>query len=178
MRGIGRYLKNQAVAPLLFSPKLLKILGNFYERGGVWVLAQAGFILAVLLLAMGFRGAYRKSWMIFAGTAFSVLGLALILAGALALGGNLTPYPKPAKNAHLVSHGVFSLIRHPIYTGVMLSSFGWAQIWQSWPAILMAFSMIPFFNAKARREEEYLRKQFAEYAGYERRVKRFVPRIY
>jgi protein-S-isoprenylcysteine O-methyltransferase Ste14 len=156
----------------------LKILGNFYQRGGVWVLAQAGFMWAVFLLAMGFRRAPRKNWVIFAGIAFTVVGVALIFAGALALGGNLTPYPKPAKNARLVRHGIFSLVRHPIYTGVMLSALGWAQIWQSWPAILMAFSMIPFFNAKARREEHWLRQRFPQYAHYEQRVKRFVPRIY
>jgi protein-S-isoprenylcysteine O-methyltransferase Ste14 len=135
-------------------------------------------MLAVFLLAMRFPGAYRNKWVTFAGTASLIVGVVLILAGALALGGNLTPYPKPSKNARLVSHEIFSLIRHPIYTGVMLSSLGWAQIWQSWPAILMAFSMFPFFNAKARHEEDYLRNQFADYVGYERRVKRFVPWLY
>jgi protein-S-isoprenylcysteine O-methyltransferase Ste14 len=142
------------------------------------VLVQAGLMFVVFLLAVRFPGAYRNTAVMVAGAALLALGAVLILAGALALGRNLTPYPKPSKRGCLVSHGIFSLIRHPIYTGVMLLSFGWAQVWQSWPAILIALCMIPFFNAKARREEHWLRQQFPQYADYEQRVKRFIPWIY
>jgi protein-S-isoprenylcysteine O-methyltransferase Ste14 len=34
---------------------------------------------------------------------------------------------------------------------------------------------MPFFHAKARREEHWLRWQFPEYADYEQRVRRFIP---
>jgi protein-S-isoprenylcysteine O-methyltransferase Ste14 len=39
-------------------------------------------------------------------------------------------------------------------------------------------ALAPLFDAKARREERWLRQKFPEYAGYERRVWRFVPWIY
>lgn len=47
-----------------------------------------------------------------------------------------------------------------------------------WPALLVAAMLIPFFHAKARREERWLREKFPEYAEYERRVRRFIPWIY
>ena len=42
----------------------------------------------------------------------------------------------------------------------------------------MALGLMPFFDAKARREEKWLREKFSEYGEYESRVKRFIPRIY
>ncbi len=52
------------------------------------------------------------------------------------------------------------------------------MVWQSWPAFLAAAMLIPFFHAKARHEERRLREKFPDYAEYERRVRRFIPRIY
>ena len=41
--------------------------------------------------------------------------------------------------------------------------------------MVAATSLIPFFVAKAGREERWLRDQFPEYAEYERQVRRFAP---
>jgi protein-S-isoprenylcysteine O-methyltransferase Ste14 len=61
---------------------------------------------------------------------------------------------------------------------VFCGSVGWALVWRSWPALLAALALAPLFEAKARVEERWLRQQFPEYAGYEQRVRRFVPWIY
>ena len=151
---------------------------NFYERGGPWVLSQGVLLFAVVLLAIRYRGEGCHPVMFISGLIFLCAGIGAGLAGAIALGRNLTPFPKPSGKTLLVKHGIFSLIRHPIYTGVMLASLGWAQVWQSWPALLLALALIPFLDAKARREEYWLRKMFSDYADYERRVRRFIPRVY
>ena len=57
-------------------------------------------------------------------------------------------------------------------------SVGWALVWRSWPALVAALALGPLFDAKARAEERWLRQRFPEYAGYKRRVRRFVPWIY
>ena len=141
-------------------------------------MSQAILLTAVFLLAVRLRGHTQNAAIIIPGIFLLIFGAVLVFAGAIALGRNLTPYPKPSEKARLVQEGVFSVIRHPLYTGVMLMSFGWAQIWQSRPALLMAFALIPFFIAKARREEQWLRKRFAEHRDYQRRVKRFIPQIF
>jgi protein-S-isoprenylcysteine O-methyltransferase Ste14 len=151
---------------------------SFYQRGGLWVLAQGALLFVVIFLAARVRGRARRPVVVFTGAALLGLGAGVIVAGVVALGRNLTPFPKPPENAQLVRRGIFSLIRHPIYSGVMLMSAGWAQLWQSWPALATAMGLIPFFAAKARREEYWLRKRFPEYASYERQVNRFIPRIY
>jgi protein-S-isoprenylcysteine O-methyltransferase Ste14 len=78
----------------------------------------------------------------------------------------------------LVQSGIYQLIRHPLYTAVFCGSVGWALVWRSWPALVAALALAPLFDAKARAEERWLRQQFPEYAGYEQRVRRFVPWIY
>ena len=107
-----------------------------------------------------------------------LVGAGVALAGAMALGRNLTPFPKPSVSAQLVRHGIYAVIRHPLYTSVITVAFGWALVWQSWPALLVAVMLIPFFHAKARHEERWLREKFPDYADYERRVRRFIPWIY
>ena len=114
---------------------------------------------------------------------FSGAGLLLVaagcgIAGTISLGRNLTPFPKPSASSTLVRTGIYGLIRHPLYTAVFCGSVGWALVWQSWPALLAALALAPLFDAKARREERWLRQKFPEYAGYERQVRRFVPWIY
>jgi protein-S-isoprenylcysteine O-methyltransferase Ste14 len=152
-------------------------IGSFYERGGLWLLGQGIVLLAVAVLAVRFRGTAPRRGIAPTGAVLLGLGTGVISAGAIALGRSLTPFPKPSEKAQLVRHGIFSLIRHPLYTGVMLVSVGWALIWQSRPALFVALTLIPFLAAKALREEYWLRKRFPEYARYERHVNRFIPRI-
>ncbi|HEY5741321.1 MAG TPA: isoprenylcysteine carboxylmethyltransferase family protein [Terrimicrobiaceae bacterium] len=151
---------------------------NFVQRGGFWVLSQGLLLLGVVLLAVRFRRERRHLVAVISGGILLTIGTGVALTGAIALGRNITPFPKPSEKAQLVRHGIFSLIRHPIYSGVMFASLGWALVWQSWPALLTASGLIPFFDAKTRREEKWLREKFADYGEYENCVKRFIPRIY
>jgi protein-S-isoprenylcysteine O-methyltransferase Ste14 len=135
-------------------------------------------LLAVVLLALRFRSSKgRHPVAVISGGILLSVGTGVSLAGAIALGRSITPFPKPSEKAQIVRHGIFSLIRHPIYTGVMFASSGWALVWQSWPALLTALGLIPFLDAKARREEKWLREKFSDYGEYEKCVKRFIPRI-
>ena len=150
---------------------------RFFQRGGVWVVGQGILLAAVALLAVCFqRGGFPIVVMI-AGVALMIAGAGVALAGAMALGRNLTPLPMPSGQARLIRHGIYAVIRHRLYTSVIAVAIGWSLIWQSWPALLVAAALIPFFAAKARREERWLREMFSEYGEYEERTPRFLPRI-
>lgn len=148
---------------------------RFFQRGGAWVLGQSVLLGAVVVLTVFFRGGGFSPAAVILGVVLMIVGAGVALAGALALGKNLTPFPKPTEQAQLVQHGIYAVIRHPLYTSVISVLIGWALVWQSWPALLVAAVLIPFFHAKAHREERWLRERFPEYADYERRVRRFVP---
>lgn len=150
-------------------------MSRFFQRGGVWVLMQSVLLAAVILLATFFRGGGFHPAAVIAGAALLIIAAGVALAGSLALGRNLTPFPKPGGQAQLVRHGIYAVIRHPLYTSVMAGAIGWALLWQSWAALVAAAFLTPFFLAKARREERWLRETFPEYADYERQVRGFVP---
>ncbi len=153
-------------------------MNRFLHRGGVWVAAQGVLLTAAALLAVIFQDQGLPPVAVWAGVVLMIVGAAVSLAGAITLGRNLTPFPKPAASARLVRHGIYALIRHPLYTSVIAVALGWALVWQSWPALLVAVTLVPFFHAKARREERWLRDKFTDYADYEKRVSRFIPWIY
>jgi protein-S-isoprenylcysteine O-methyltransferase Ste14 len=135
-------------------------------------------MLAVIGLGIAFPGDGSNLLVIGAGFLLFTLGGVCGLAGVWVLGGSRTPFPKPRPTAALVKHGIYSLMRHPLYTSVVLASLGWALIWQSVPALTAALVLAPFFDAKARREERWLAAKFPDYADYARKVRRFIPWVY
>jgi protein-S-isoprenylcysteine O-methyltransferase Ste14 len=44
--------------------------------------------------------------------------------------------------------------------------------------LAVSLSLAVFFDAKARREELWLRQQFPDYDRYARQVRRFIPWVY
>lgn len=151
---------------------------NFLQRGGLWVLGQGVLLGAVIAGGFLCRHQWQSLALTFCGAFLLLVSAGCGLAGAVSLGRNLTPFPKPSAGSRLVQTGIYGLMRHPLYTAVFCGSAGWALVWRSWPALLAALALAPLLDAKARREERWLRQRFPGYAGYERRVRRFVPWIY
>ncbi len=150
------------------------------DRGEIYV-----FIQAVLLIALFFGPAdlfgkpatiYYPLWL--AGSALFYLGLGIALWAAIALGPNLTPMPKPKRNGELIQTGIYKVVRHPIYFGVIVLSFGWAATLQSWYTLAVAVVLLIFFDLKSRKEEEWLLEKFPEYKAYQQNTKKLIPLIY
>jgi protein-S-isoprenylcysteine O-methyltransferase Ste14 len=152
-------------------------------RGEWYVIAQ-GFFFA--LVALGPRTwAGLPEWAApwdgiggAAGLALMILGGLLSLAGVLHLGANLTALPHPKDEATMVETGAYALVRHPIYSGLILAAFGWALWRNGWLTLAYAALLLVFFDLKSRREERWLRRKFSGYADYQRRVRKLIPFIY
>ena len=151
---------------------------NFLRRGGLWVLGQSVLLCAVIAGGPLCRSQWQSFALLLCGGFLLLIAVGCGLAGAVSLGRNLTPFPKPVAGARMVQTGIYGLMRHPLYTAVFCGALGWALVWRSWPALLAALALAPLFDAKARREERWLRRQFLEYSTYEQQVRRFVPWIY
>ncbi len=152
--------------------------GSFLQRGGFWVLGQGALLGVVIAGGLLGRDQWQSLTFTLGGVSLLLMAAGIGLAGTVSLGRNLTPFPKPSASTRLVRSGIYGLMRHPLYTAVFCGSAGWALVWRSWPALLAALALAPLLDAKARREERWLRQQFPEYAGYDQRVRRFVPWIY
>lgn len=158
-------------------PAMPKPSVNLSDRGYVWVVTQSLLLLAVILLGILQPGDWTRAGIIVTGAGLFLVGGVFGIAGVLVLGRNRTPFPRPRENSELVQHGIYARVRHPLYTSVMLSSFGWALIWQSTAAAVAALVLVPLLLAKARHEEQWLRAKFTGYAEYARRVPAFLPRL-
>lgn len=119
----------------------------------------------------------RRITSIVAGT-LMLAGVALLVAGALHLGRNLTPLPYPAERAKLLETGPYRLARHPMYAGGILASLGWVLWLRSWLTLGYAVILFVFIDLKSRREEKWLEEKFPSYPAYRKRVRRLIPFVY
>ncbi|MGY5851672.1 methyltransferase family protein [Salegentibacter sp. F14] len=104
-----------------------------------------------------------------------ILGAGVVLIGLLELRTNLSIFPRPLKNSQLITHGLFKYIRHPIYSGILLSAFSLALYLGSGYKLLIAFLLLILFYFKSRYEEKLLQQKFPEYRQYMKRSGRFFP---
>lgn len=112
------------------------------------------------------------------GATLILIGALFSGAAALALGRNLTPLPKPKEDARLVQRGAYRLVRHPIYTGVILLAYGWSLWVHSWCTVGYATILFLVLDLKSRREERWLMEKYPEYGAYRQRVRRLIPFLY
>ena len=153
---------------------------SFVSRGGIWVLAQVPLMLLVFIVPIRFGAGQiiplqPLAWL---GILVTLSGALVIVWGFVSLGDALTPFPKPIDGATLNQRGPYRWMRHPIYSGVMLASFGWALWWLSAAGALCAFMLALFFDRKAVHEEIWLRQKYPDYPDYARRVRKFIPGVY
>lgn len=154
--------------------------GTFGERGEWWVVAQGALFLAAAVAPK--RGA---AWTPGAGRIGRAVGVPLVAAGLgfaqagfRTLGANLTALPRPKNDATLVESGVYGVVRHPIYTGIILTVFGAGLLTRNTTRTLLGLVLLAFFDAKSRREEAWLTAKFPAYPAYRQRVKKLLPGIY
>jgi protein-S-isoprenylcysteine O-methyltransferase Ste14 len=80
---------------------------------------------------------------------------------------------------HVVNTGPYSLVRHPIYTGIILTTIATATMHGTALACLGASLLILGWYIKARLEESFLREQLGAeaYDTYARRVPMLLPML-
>lgn len=152
---------------------------SFVARGGVWVVIQFVLMVALLLAApMSDESIPIADVTKAIAVLMLLIGAWFGIRGVRDLGQQRTALPKPLPGGQLVSTGVYALVRHPLYASLIWLGFGWALMFGSGLALVIALLQLIFLDLKARREERWLRDHFAGYPSYAARVKRFLPCVY
>lgn len=119
----------------------------------------------------------RLAWL---GAAVFVAALALFLATHRQLGRNWSQTLELRENHTLVTHGVYRLVRHPMYSAFFLWAVAQVLLLQNWiagPAGLVGFGLLYAF--RVGREEAMMRAAFGQqYVDYIARTKRVIPFIH
>ena len=148
-------------------------------RGEGWVAIQ--FVLfALIAVAGGALGGQPGGAAQVVGVVAIALGGAVAAWAGLALqrGRALTAVPHPPDGAELVDVGPYALIRHPIYSGIVLAAVGWSVARGSGAALAASVVLLVFFDLKRRREEAWLLERLAGYEAYSARTRALVPFLY
>ena len=154
------------------------------DRGNRWVLAAFGAIG----LLQAFLPAYtdRNQFWTIDGDAIRWLGVVLFAAGGalrlwpvFVLGDRFSGLVAIQPGHMLVTTGVYAVIRHPSYLGLLVNSLGWALAFRSGVGVLLTVLTIPPLLARIHAEERLLRSQFGEaYDAYRARTSRMIPGLY
>jgi protein-S-isoprenylcysteine O-methyltransferase Ste14 len=154
------------------------------DRSNRWVIAA--FAPVGLLDAYLPAYTHRKElWTIDADT-IRWLGVVLFAAGGalriwpvFVLGHRFSGLVAIQPGHTLVTSGVYGVIRHPSYLGLLINSLGWALAFRSGVGVLLTLLLIPLLFARISSKERLLRAQFGDwYNAYCAHTWRLIPGVY
>ena len=156
------------------------------QSGGSRLL-QSGIVLIGLVFLFNLDRAFTRGWpvrlviprtdaWVLAGAALTVAGMLFAVWARAILGSNWSSRVTIKQDHQLVLRGPYAFVRHPIYTGTLVSLLGTAVVYGE--ALCFAGLLICGVGLwlKLQTEEHFMMQQFGEqYAQYRQRVRALVP---
>jgi protein-S-isoprenylcysteine O-methyltransferase Ste14 len=153
-------------------------------RGNRWVL----LVFMVIGFLNGYLPAYtdRKELWTIHGDTIRWLGVVLFAVGGtlriwpvFVLGNRFSGLVAIQPGHTLVTSGVYAVVRHPSYLGLLINSLGWSLAFRSGVGVLLTVLLIPPLLARIKAEENLLHSQFGtDYNAYRSHTWRLIPGIY
>ena len=111
-----------------------------------------------------------------AGLAVTAAGFTFAIWARMLLGGNWSSSMTVKQDHQLIRQGPYSIVRHPIYSGLLLALLGTALALGELRGIVALALALAGWHIKSRREEAFMVAQFgAGYIEYEHEVKALIP---
>jgi len=122
-----------------------------------------------------------KTMMLIVGALLYFPGMLFLLWARLTLGKNYfvsTGFGAQLFKGHqLITSGPYTIVRHPMYVGLILAALGSLMIYTTWTTVYFA-CFAPLTLVRARREEAALSAEFGEqWQEYCKKVPMFLPRL-
>ena len=138
-------------------------------------------VLLILLIRLGaFRGQGLNTdpWRAGLGLFLWALGLGFAVWARVHIGRNWGTPMTQKDDPELVTSGPYHLVRHPIYSGILVAGVGTA-VGLNWLWLIVVLLAGIYFLYSATVEERYLTEQFPDaYPGYKRSTKMLLPLIF
>ncbi|MES1189638.1 MAG: isoprenylcysteine carboxylmethyltransferase family protein [Steroidobacter sp.] len=113
------------------------------------------------------------------GILFTLAGLGFSVWARLELGRNWSGTVTVKHDHELVTTGPYRVVRHPIYTGMLLAFIGVAIANAEWRGIVALVLAFIALLKKFKTEERFMREQFGDvYVDYSRRVSAIIPFVF
>ncbi|HTW95165.1 MAG TPA: isoprenylcysteine carboxylmethyltransferase family protein [Tepidisphaeraceae bacterium] len=152
---------------------------GLFGRIAYTVLLLAGFFLlfhdrdAPFIFGRFFHSAVAE-WL---GLGITAAGLSFAVWARVHLGKYWSGVITLKEGHRLIRTGPYGMVRHPIYTGIVLAAIGSVIANASGDAMVGLILIVAALGIKIRREENLLGREFGqEYLEYRRQVPALVPR--
>lgn len=114
--------------------------------------------------------------LLWTGTLLTAVGIAFAIWARTWIGRNWSGSITIKDQHELIQNGPYSLVRHPIYTGLLTAFLGTALVNGEVRGLIGFLLLVAGFGAKLRMEEAFMTQQFGNaYLEYKDRVKALVP---
>jgi protein-S-isoprenylcysteine O-methyltransferase Ste14 len=182
--------RRDAAVALLSLAALTPLCGCHVGVGAQKDHANDWVLLALLIggLSLGYFSARcdRTGFLALGGESLRYVGLLLFFAGSVlrilairTLGPRFTVWVTIQNDHELVTDRLYRHLRHPSYTGAILTLIGWALVYRSSVGVLIAAAMSLLLISRIDAEERLLLVQFPmAYAEYIERTWRLLPFVY
>ena len=192
--GVAPFLAEPALIALAVVTGLLTVAALFTkanlssgvheDRGNRWVVIALGALCAASAVVPAYCDRIG-SWTI-GGETVRWVGIALYAGGGVlrvwpvvVLGPRFSGVVAIQPGHKLLTAGIYGVIRHPSYLGLIVLMVGWGLAFRSAAGVLLALAMIPVIVARIEAEERLLAGQFGEeYEAFRRRTARLIPGVY
>ena len=144
------------------------------RKGAILVFFQFSLLIAIIVLPHSSQWVI-SDWLGTVALVMILLGLSMTLLGVVSLGSSLSVNPVPKNEAVLRKTGVYSIVRHPIYLGILILGCGLTIPTGSFLTLFAYLLLVVTLSFKARFEERLLLAKFPEYREYGSKIGRIVP---
>ncbi|MBK6731069.1 MAG: isoprenylcysteine carboxylmethyltransferase family protein [Bacteroidetes bacterium] len=143
-----------------------------------YFLVTIQFVLLIAYCIVFYKTANNTNIILrIAGIVTSASGFIVAIVAMITLNRNLRAVPTPVENGTLITHGIFSIVRHPIYTGILLVAFGGLVIHFSFALLSIAIALFILFSIKSSYEERMLSEKYNGYKDYRLKTGKLFPFI-
>tara|TARA_Y100001978_G_C23585529_1_gene381113 strand:+ start:452 stop:925 length:474 start_codon:yes stop_codon:yes gene_type:complete len=105
------------------------------------------------------------------GNFMIALGIILIIFSLKDLGKSISPMPRPRNNSKLITDGIYSILRHPMYYSLIIISLGFFIKSFTLYNLILSILLIFIINIKIKIEEKYLIRKYLKYTSYKKDIK-------
>ena len=143
-------------------------------KGKLLVTLQFIFLFALALLPGSQDSSRLRSVL---AALLALLAVFILFRAFRDLGSALTPLPESKQGAELVTTGIYSKIRYPIYSALFILALA-AYLWKvSGGVLIAALLLTALLVYKARYEDQILREKFPESIEFQKSIPAFLPKF-
>ena len=144
------------------------------------ILGAISLIAPVIEWAYFSNITYAYNYINFIGLVLIIIGFIIRITAIRQLGKQFTATVQIVKEHQLINTGLYAILRHPSYTGALITFIGcplWLGVYYS--IFIVASCMTLAYYLRIKAEEELLNKAFgSEYANYSKKTWRLFPYVW